>query len=66
MPSLFPLFTAAEQQHGSVLRTVSAATLSVTTLVDGDILRVVIVVAGAAGNQAFGVAATCIYDEVPS
>ena len=38
----------------SVLRTASSGTFSSTSLVAGDLLRVVVTVAGAAGNQALG------------
>jgi hypothetical protein len=40
------------------LRTLAQATLSTTTYADGDIFRVVVTVAGAAGNQALGLVAT--------
>lgn len=42
----------------SVLRTLETGTISGTTFIDGDILRIVITVAGAAGNQAQGLIAT--------
>lgn len=42
----------------SVLRAVVAGTIASAALVAGDILKVVITVAGAAGNQALGLAAT--------
>lgn len=40
--------------NGSAVRTFSAATLNATSLVEGDILQVVVTVAGAAGAQATG------------
>lgn len=54
------VFTSA-----SVLRTVSTASLSSspTALVAGDILRLTVAVAGAAGNQALGLAAAVILRE---
>lgn len=47
----------------SVLRTLEAGTISGTTFIDGDILRFVITVAGAAGNQAQGVIVTATIRE---
>lgn len=47
----------------SVLRTLTTAALSITTLADGDILQVVCTVAGAAGAQALGVVATATVRE---
>lgn len=49
--------------NASVLRTAVAAVLSSTALVDGDILRIIVTVAGAAGNQAIGLVATLTYYE---
>ena len=40
--------------NASAVRTLGTATLSATSLVDGDILEVVVTVAGAAGAQATG------------
>lgn len=40
--------------NASVLRTAASGTFSSTSLVAGDLLRVVVTVAGAAGNQALG------------
>ncbi len=51
--------------NGSVLRTVSAGTLSSASLVAGDILRIIITVAGAAGNQAQGLMVTVTLTEAP-
>jgi hypothetical protein len=50
----------------SVLRTPEAATFSSTSLVDGDILRLVVTVAGAAGNQALGLVVTLTFTEKAS
>jgi hypothetical protein len=47
----------------SVERVATAATISSTALTDGDILQVVVTVAGAAGNQATGLTVTLTYDE---
>lgn len=44
--------------NASVLRTLQAATITTLPFVDGDILRLVIAVAGAAGNQAQGLIVT--------
>lgn len=44
--------------NASVLRTPVAAVFSSTGLVDGDILRIVVSVAGSAGNQASGLLTT--------
>lgn len=49
----------------SVLRTAVAATLASSTLADGDILRVVVTVAGSAGAQAQGLIVTCFLSEDP-
>lgn len=48
---------------GSVLRTVSTATINDTTLVAGDILKITVAVAGAAGNQAQGLVVEVEYRE---
>jgi hypothetical protein len=47
----------------SVLRTAVAAALASASLVDGDVLRVVVTVAGAAGAQATGLLVTLTYSE---
>lgn len=47
----------------SVLRTMVAAAIATPGLVAGDILRVVVTVAGAAGNQALGLIATATIRE---
>ena len=49
----------------SVLRTVSAATISVPAVLDNDILRVVVTVAGSAGAQAQGLIVTVTLEEAP-
>lgn len=51
--------------NASVLRTLASAAFSSTSLVDGDILRVVVTVAGAAGNQALGLIVTTIINQDP-
>jgi hypothetical protein len=48
---------------GTVIRTWVAATLSVTSLVAGDILQAVVTVAGAAGAQAQGLTLRLVIDE---
>lgn len=50
----------------SVLRTVVAATISSANLVDGDILRIIVTVAGAAGNQGQGLIVTTTLREDPT
>lgn len=52
--------------NGDTLRTASAGTVSDADLVDGDILRVVVTVAGAAGAQAEGLIVTLFLQETPS
>lgn len=49
----------------SVLRTAVAAVINATTgaLVDGDILRIIVTVAGSAGNQALGLVVTMTMEE---
>jgi hypothetical protein len=47
----------------SVERVPVAATFSSTALTDGDILQVVVTVAGSAGNPATGLTVTLTYDE---
>ncbi len=47
----------------SVERVATAATFASTALTDGDILEVVVTVAGAAGNQATGLTVTLTFDE---
>jgi hypothetical protein len=47
-----------EFDNASVLRTAVAGVLASTALVAGDILKIVITVAGAAGNQALGLVVT--------
>jgi len=49
----------------SVLRTPESATIATPTLVDGDILRLTVAVAGAAGNQAEGLVVTLTINEDP-
>lgn len=49
--------------NASTLRAVSTATLSDTALADGDFLYITVAVAGAAGNQAQGLAIMLEYDE---
>jgi hypothetical protein len=49
----------------SVIRTLTQATISSASLVDGDILQVVVTVAGAAGNQALGLAVALTVREKP-
>lgn len=51
--------------NASVLRTVVSGTINSTSLVAGDILRIVVTVAGSAGNQALGLVATLTLDEDP-
>lgn len=51
--------------NASTLRTAVAGTISSTSLVDGDILRVVVTVAGAAGNQAQGLVVSVHMRELP-
>ena len=40
--------------HTATARTFSSATVSLPTLVDGDVIKVTVAVAGSAGNQALG------------
>lgn len=49
--------------NGSVLRTLSTGTFSSNTFVDGDIFKLTVAVAGAAGNQAVGLVANLTVDE---
>lgn len=49
--------------NASTLRTAVAAVFSATSLVAGDILRIVITVAGSDAAQATGLVATLIYEE---
>lgn len=49
----------------STLRAVSTATISSASVVDGDILRIVIAVAGAAGSQAQGLCVSVTLQEDP-
>lgn len=49
--------------NSSTLRTAVAAVFSSTTLVDGDMLRIIVTVAGAAGNQAIGLFGTITMEE---
>jgi len=49
--------------NASVLRTATAGVLSSSALVDGDILRAIVTVAGAAGNQAIGLILTVTWEE---
>lgn len=60
------LMATVQFTNASVLRTVSAATISSTALVDGDILRMVVTVAGAAGVQAQGLIVTVQIREDPT
>jgi hypothetical protein len=52
--------------NGSTARVVSSATISSAACVVGDLLRVVVTVAGAAGAQALGLIATLHVREDPS
>jgi hypothetical protein len=54
---------SADFTNSSAVRTPVAATFSSTSLVDGDILQVVVTVAGGAGNQATGLTVTLTFDE---
>lgn len=49
-----------------VVRTVYSATISSTGLVVGDILELIVAVAGASGNQALGLLVTLTFDEAPT
>jgi len=49
--------------NSSTLRTAVAGVFSVTGLVDGDQLAVIVTVAGSAGNQALGLSMTLTYEE---
>ena len=49
----------------TVLRTVVAGAINTADFVDGDVLRVVITVAGAAGNQAQGLIVSVVIREAP-
>lgn len=49
--------------NASSVRVPVAATFSSTALTDGDILRVVVTVAGGSGNQAQGLLCTLTFDE---
>lgn len=49
--------------NGSTLRTAVAAVLSSTSLLDGDILRIIVTVAGAASAQAIGLIASVTLEE---
>lgn len=51
--------------NASAVRTPVAGTLSSSTLVDGDILEVIVTVAGSAGNQATGLTVTLTLAEEP-
>jgi hypothetical protein len=52
--------------NGSTLRTPVAGAFSNSAIADGDILRVVVTVAGAAGNQAVRLQVTLTYSENPT
>jgi hypothetical protein len=52
--------------NGSTIRAISLGTISSAALVAGDILRIVITVAGAAGNQAQGIVVELILWETPT
>ena len=49
--------------NASTARTVVSGTVAVATLTQGDILKWVVTVAGAAGNQAIGLVAEAFYQE---
>ena len=51
--------------NASAVRTMVAGTISTATLADGDILAVVVTVAGAGGNQATGLTVTVNLGEDP-
>ena len=51
---------------GSTINTPYAGTISAAALIDGDVLQVVVTVAGAAGNAAKGLLVTLTYDEARS
>ena len=51
--------------NASAVRTPVAGTISTASLVDGDILAIVVTVAGAAGNQATGLTVTVNIGEDP-
>lgn len=51
--------------NGSSVRTPVAGTISSASLVDGDILQIVVTVAGAAGNQATGLTTVVNIQEDP-
>jgi len=57
------LSATLEFDNASVLRTVATSAVATPALVAGDILRVVVTVAGAAGNQALGLIATATIRE---
>lgn len=52
--------------NGSTLRAVSSATITTSAFGDGDLLRVVITVAGSAGAQAEGLLVTLTVQENPT
>lgn len=52
--------------NASPVRTLVSGTFSSTTLVAGDILEVIVTVAGGAGNQATGLTVQLIYTEDPA
>jgi hypothetical protein len=54
---------SADFTNASTVRVPVAATLSSTSLVDGDLLQIVVTVAGGSGNQATGLHATIMLRE---
>lgn len=57
--------TPCQITNSTAIRTMVPAVLSDTSLVDGDILRAVVTVAGSAGAQALGLAVTLHFREDP-
>jgi hypothetical protein len=57
------LSSTVDFDNASVLRTAVAGVISSAGLVDGDILRAIVTVAGAAGNQALGLVMTLTFEE---
>lgn len=60
------LTAAIELDSADLLATLLSATISDADLADGDILRVTVAVAGAAGNQALGLMVNLVLNEDPS
>lgn len=52
--------------NGTTLRAVNDGTISISAVSASDLLRVVIAVAGSAGNQALGLCVTCTLSENPT